>query len=243
LKSNTVTPYKNRLSKKEQVAGMFNHIAPRYDFLNHFLSLGIDRVWRRKVVKKLKQNPPERMLDVACGTGDLAIATAKRIPDIKIDAVDIAAVMLERARVKIDRRNLGFNVHLNIGDAEDLQFPDGRFNAVTSAFGVRNFEDLEKGLSEMYRVLKKDGSIIILEFSQPRKGLFAMLFKLYFNAILPFIGRVFSGNNRAYAYLPESVNAFPERENFVKLLEQSGFKNSYYKTFTFGVACMYYGKK
>ena len=183
------------------------------------------------------------MLDVACGTGDLAIAAAKRIPEIKIDAVDIAAVMLERARIKIDRRNLGFNVHLNIGDAEDLQFPDERFNAVTSAFGVRNFEDLEKGLSEMYRVLKKDGSIIILEFSQPRKGLFAMLFKLYFNAILPLIGRVFSGNNRAYTYLPESVNAFPERENFVKLLEQSGFKNSYYKVFTFGVACMYYGKK
>ncbi len=231
------------MSKKEQVAGMFNHIAPRYDFLNHFLSLGIDRIWRRRVVKKLKQKPPERMLDVACGTGDLAIVAAKGISGVKIDAIDIAAAMLEKGKSKVDRQKLGFQVHLNIGDAENLQFPTERFDAVTSAFGVRNFEDLEKGLSEMYRVLKKDGSIIILEFSQPRKGIFSLLFKAYFNLILPVIGRLFSGNNRAYTYLPESVNAFPERENFVNLLEQTGFKNCSYKPFTFGVACMYHGKK
>lgn len=220
---------------------MFNHIAPRYDFLNHFLSLGIDKVWRRKVVREIKKEQPQRMLDVACGTGDLSIAAAKRIPELKIDAIDIAAVMLDRAKAKVSKKNL--QVYFNIGDAEALDFKDNHFDAVTAAFGVRNFEDLEKGLSEMYRVLEHDGSLYILEFSHPPNGLFSVLFKIYFRCILPLIGRVFSGNNRAYKYLPESVNAFPERENFVNLLQQTGFKNCTYKPLTFGVACMYKGKK
>lgn len=231
------------MSKKEQVAGMFNHIAPRYDFLNHFLSLGIDKRWRRIVVRQLKKDSPKKLLDVASGTGDLAIAAAKGIPDLQVDATDIAALMLEKAQTKIDKKNLSGRINVSVGDAEDLQFNENQFDAVTAAFGVRNFEDVLKGLQEMHRVLKPGGKLIILEFSKPKKGPFAWFFKLYFSVILPFIGRVFSGNNRAYKYLPESVQAFAERDDFVKILDKSGFQKCDYKVLTFGVACMYQGIK
>lgn len=243
MKDNTVTPYKNRLSKKEQVAGMFNHIAPRYDFLNHFLSLGIDRIWRKKVVRLLKQTNPATMLDVASGTGDLAIAAVKRIPKLQVEATDIAAVMLEKAQEKIHKRKLSQQISVSIGDAEDLQFDENHFDAVTAAFGVRNFENVQQGLSEMHRVLKPGGKLVILEFSKPKSGLFAMLYKFYFKFVLPLIGRIFSGNNRAYTYLPESVEAFAEREEFLILLEKTGFQKCDFKVLTFGVACMYQGIK
>jgi demethylmenaquinone methyltransferase/2-methoxy-6-polyprenyl-1,4-benzoquinol methylase len=243
LKDNTVTPYKNRLSKKEQVVGMFNHIAPKYDFLNHFLSLGIDKSWRKKVVKELNKQEPKKLLDVASGTGDLAIAAAKRITELQVEATDIAAAMLEKAQKKINKKHLSDRIKVSIADAEDLQFETDQFDAVTAAFGVRNFEDVPKGLSEMFRVLRPGGKLIILEFTKPKKGLFALLFKIYFKAILPFIGRLFSGNNRAYTYLPESVEAFSERENFIQLLKNAGFQNCDYKELTFGVACMYQGIK
>ncbi|PLX19645.1 MAG: bifunctional demethylmenaquinone methyltransferase/2-methoxy-6-polyprenyl-1,4-benzoquinol methylase UbiE [Salinivirgaceae bacterium] len=222
---------------------MFNHIAPKYDFLNHFLSLGIDKSWRKKVVKELKKKDPKRMLDVASGTGDLAIAAAMRMPNLKVEATDIAAVMLEKAQIKIEKRKLSDRINVSIADAENLQFDATQFDAVTAAFGVRNFEDVPKGLSEMYRVLKPGGKLIILEFSKPRKGPFAMFFRFYFKFILPFLGRLFSGNNRAYTYLPESVEAFAERENFIQLMEQAGFQSCDYKVLTFGVACMYQGIK
>jgi demethylmenaquinone methyltransferase/2-methoxy-6-polyprenyl-1,4-benzoquinol methylase len=243
LKDNTVSPYRNRLSKKEQVAGMFNHIAPRYDFLNHFLSLGIDKSWRRRVVKELKKENPLKMLDVASGTGDLAIAAAKRIPELHVEATDIAAAMLEKAEQKTQKRKLSNRIHTSIGDAEDLKFESNCFDVVTAAFGVRNFENVPKGLSEMNRVLKPGGKIVILEFSKPRSGLFSMFYKFYFKAVLPLLGRVFSGNNRAYTYLPESVEAFAEREQFIDFLEKAGFKKCSFNVLTFGVACMYQGIK
>lgn len=222
---------------------MFNHIAPRYDFLNHFLSLGIDRIWRKKMVKILAKASPKQMLDVAAGTGDLSIQAVKEIPDLNVLAVDIAAVMLEHAEKKIKKKNLTSRIKTAIADAEDLKYENNKFDAVTAAFGVRNFEDVHKGLTEMNRVLKKNGELFILEFSKPRAGLFALIFRLYFRFVLPFLGRLFSRNNRAYNYLPESVEAFPEREEFIELLQKAGFHSCFYKSLTFGIACMYYGKK
>ncbi len=222
---------------------MFNHIAPRYDFLNHFLSLGIDRIWRKKVVKEIAKSAPKEMLDIASGTGDLSIQAAEKIQDLNVMAIDIAAVMLEYAEEKIRKKKLGARIKTAIADAEDLKIDSNEFDTVTAAFGVRNFENVNKGLNEMFRVLKKDGEIYILEFSKPRTGLFALIFRLYFRYILPLLGRLFSKNNRAYNYLPESVEAFPERDNFIKLLQKAGFHSCSYKAFTFGIACMYYGKK
>lgn len=243
MKDNPVTPYRNRLSKKEQVAGMFNHIAPRYDFLNHFLSLGIDKIWRKKVINTLKKDDPKQMLDVATGTGDLAIAAARSIKNLHVEATDIAAVMLDHAKLKVSKARLESQINVTLNDAEDLKFENNRFDAITAAFGVRNFEDVSRGLKEMHRVLKPGGKIIILEFSKPRSGFFALLFNLYFKKLLPVIGNFFSGNNRAYSYLSESVEAFPEREDFIKLMQENGFHSCKYQSFTFGVACMYLGKK
>lgn len=222
---------------------MFNHIAPRYDFLNHFLSLGIDRRWRKKVVNELFESNSGRLLDVATGTGDLAIAAALRYPNLKVDGVDIAISMLEVAQAKVDKRKLTGRVTLQSGDAENISFSDNTFDCVTAAFGVRNFENVQAGLNEMFRVLKPGGKIVILEFSKPRKGFFAVVYRIYFKFILPFFGKLVSGNNRAYTYLPESVNAFAERDAFVGLLKESGFGNCNYTPLTFGVACMYLGIK
>ncbi|MFO7864014.1 MAG: ubiquinone/menaquinone biosynthesis methyltransferase, partial [Salinivirgaceae bacterium] len=202
MKDKVVTPYQNRLSKKEQVAGMFNHIAHRYDFLNHFLSLGIDRLWRKRVVRKLALARPSEMLDVATGTGDLAIAAAHKIENLNVQGIDIAMSMLERGKQKIAKSKLEQRVQLQLGDAENIDFDDNRFDSVTAAFGVRNFENVAKGLSEMHRVTKPGGQIIVLEFSQPRKGVFAVFYRFYFRFVLPLMGKMVSGNNRAYTYLP-----------------------------------------
>ncbi|MDA3865395.1 MAG: bifunctional demethylmenaquinone methyltransferase/2-methoxy-6-polyprenyl-1,4-benzoquinol methylase UbiE [Salinivirgaceae bacterium] len=243
MKDKVVTPYQNRLSKKEQVAGMFNHIAHRYDFLNHFLSLGVDRLWRKRVVRKLALNQPSAMLDVATGTGDLAIAAARKIDNLNVQGIDIAMSMLERGKQKIVKSKLEHRVQIQLGDAENIGFDDNRFDCVTAAFGVRNFENVAKGLSEMHRVTKPGGQVIILEFSQPGKGVFAFFYRFYFRFLLPLMGKIVSGNNRAYTYLPESVEVFPDREAFTKLLGDAGFANCSFKPLTFGVACMYTGHK
>jgi demethylmenaquinone methyltransferase/2-methoxy-6-polyprenyl-1,4-benzoquinol methylase len=236
-----VTPYGEESGKKEQVEKMFNNISHRYDFLNQLLSLGIHHSWRKKAVKIFQEKRPEFILDIATGTADFAIEALKSKPK-KIIGIDISEGMLEFGRKKIRERNLESVIELKKGDAENMEFSEECFDVITVAFGVRNFEDLEKGLRNMHKVLKTGGDVIILEFSKP-KGLFRYVYNFYFRFITPVIGKIFSKDNSAYSYLPASVSAFPDRENFVRIMEKCGFKKSQYKSLTFGVASIYSGTK
>lgn len=230
------------MADKEKVVGMFNSIAPTYDFLNHFLSLNIDKVWRRKLVKLVAPYKPERILDVASGTGDLAIALNKLKPS-GIVGVDISEGMLEVGRKKIARKGLSNTITLLYGDSENLPFPTNSFNAVTVSFGVRNFAHLDLGLSDMCRVLKPGGVVAVLEFSMPRRFPVVQLYKFYFLKMLPFFGKMFSGHSDAYTYLPESVLQFPSGEKFLRLMEEAGFSNVKEKRLSFGIASIYTGEK
>lgn len=232
----------NKEGKKQQVRSMFNSIAPRYDFLNHFLSLGTDYCWRKKTIRLIGKRHPEKILDVATGTGDLAIAAAKLRPQ-KITGIDIAEEMLTIGRKKIARKKLEHLISLETGDSENLKFPDESFDAVMVAFGVRNFENLEKGLAEMHRVLKRGGIAAILEFSGPEKFPVRQLYHFYFRFILPVVGRFISGNRSAYTYLPESVSKFPSGDEFLQCMEKAGFNNNTRNPLTFGIATLYSGYK
>lgn len=239
----TVVPYKEEKSaKKEQVARMFDNISRNYDFLNHFLSLGIDRGWRRKAISLLSAAQPKEMLDVATGTGDFALEAMKLNPN-KITGIDISEGMLEIGRKKIAQRGLSDRIVLLSGDSENLPFPENKFDAVTVAFGVRNFENLEKGLSEIFRVMKPGATLVVLEFSKPARFPFKQLYNFYFKAILPVIGRVVSKDKAAYTYLPESVQAFPDGKRFESILNQVGFKNTTCTSLTFGISSIYTGQK
>ncbi|MBE9469159.1 MAG: bifunctional demethylmenaquinone methyltransferase/2-methoxy-6-polyprenyl-1,4-benzoquinol methylase UbiE [Bacteroidetes bacterium] len=242
-----IKPYKNlSTSKKEQVALMFNNIAKSYDFLNHFLSLNIDKYWRRKTIKILKQSIKNSndsvILDIATGTGDLAIEASKINPK-KIIGVDISTKMLEIGQEKIKQKGLSNLIELKKGDAENLTFENNFFDAIIVAFGVRNFENLSKGLSNMYRVLKPNGCVIILEFSKPKLFLIKNIYNFYFLKILPFFGNMFSKDKFAYNYLPNSVLNFPEANDFINELNALGFVNTKYKKLTFGIATIYWGFK
>ncbi len=221
---------------------MFNSIAGRYDFLNHFLSAGIDRRWRNKVIQILRKENPRNILDVATGTADLAISQAKLNPE-KIYGIDIADQMLDIGRQKIHKKGLEHLITLENGDSESLDFPENSFDAVTVAFGVRNFEDLDKGLAEMNRVLVPGGTAIILEFSKPKRFPVKQLYNFYFKYILPFIGRLVSRHESAYTYLPQSVGDFPDGADFISHMEKAGLKDSVFRTLTFGIASIYTGKK
>lgn len=239
----TIVPYKEDLSgKKEQVAKMFDNISGRYDFLNHFLSLGIDIQWRKKAIKLLKPLNPKLILDVATGTGDFAVEALTLNPE-KVIGIDISEGMLDVGRKKMHTRNLGSRIELRIGDSENLPFEDNKFDAVTVAFGVRNFENLERGLMEMLRVVRPGGKVVILEFSKPAAFPMKQLYQFYFRFILPTVGRVISRDRAAYTYLPESVQAFPDGDNFVKLLTKTGYKNTTCKALTFGISSLYTGTK
>jgi demethylmenaquinone methyltransferase / 2-methoxy-6-polyprenyl-1,4-benzoquinol methylase len=239
----TVTPYKDQhKGKKEQVQTMFNNIAPKYDFLNHFLSLGIDILWRKKAVALLKHEKPSRILDIATGTADFALEALALNPE-KIIGIDISEGMLEVGRKKIEKKNLQHKIELIQADSESMPFQDEEFNAITVAFGVRNFENLLKGLKEMNRVLKYSGTAVVLEFSKPRAFPVKQLYSFYFFKILPFIGKIVSKDNAAYTYLPESVGAFPDGKDFLKVMEEAGFKNVYQKPLMFGIASIYVGNK
>ncbi len=239
-----VTPYKESESgKKEQVAQMFNNIAHRYDFLNHFLSLGIDTIWRKKAIACLKQENPKLLLDIATGTGDLAITANKILNPDKIIGIDISEGMLSFGREKLVKLNLQDKIQLMSGDSENIPFSENHFDAATVAFGVRNFENLDKGLAEINRVLKSGGSLVVLEFSKPKAFPIKQIYNFYFNQILPGIGKLVSKDARAYSYLPESVQAFPDGADFINHLQKAGFKQTYYKTLMFGIASIYYGKK
>ncbi len=235
-----VKPYSETGSKKEQVQQMFDNIAHRYDFLNRFLSLGIDIGWRKKAIKILAKHQPKRILDVATGTADFALATLKINPD-EVIGVDISEGMLEVGRKKIVEEGIK-NIRLEYGDSENLQFEDNSFDAVIVAFGVRNFENLEKGLQEINRVLRPGGIAMILEFSKP-KGVFKIIYSVYFNVILPLWGKIFSGDNSAYTYLPESVKAFAEGEEFKQIMSAAKYNNVQDKRLTFGICSIYTGIK
>lgn len=238
-----VTPYKDKdSSKKEQVAEMFDNISPKYDFLNHFLSLGIDIIWRKKAIKLLKKDNPKVILDIATGTGDFAIEALALNPD-KVIGVDISEGMLEIGRKKLKKRKLDDRIELRSGDSEGLPFEDNMFDAVIVAFGVRNFENLDKGLEDMFRVIKPGGKVVVLEFSKPKHFPFKQLYQFYFRWILPIIGRLVSKDQSAYTYLPESVNAFPDGQDFLDRLEKIGFQKNKCKPLTVGISSIYTGTK
>ena len=242
--SENITPYQSQnATKKEQVATMFNNISGTYDFLNHFLSLGIDILWRKKAIKELKAIKPRIMLDVATGTGDFAFEAINILQPEKIIGVDISEGMLDVARKKINERNLQHIFSVQMGDSEGLQFSDDHFDAITVAFGVRNYQNLEKGLADMYRVLKPEGKIVILEFSKPRAFPVKQGYNFYSNQVLPFFGKMFSKDKSAYTYLPESVAAFPDGDDFIKLMDKVGFKKSKDIRLTFGICAIYTGIK
>ncbi len=232
----------NEVSKKENVRQMFNNIASSYDFLNHFLSLGIDNLWRRKLVKIIVKRNPDKVLDVATGTGDLAIAVSKQ-SKAAITGIDIAEDMVSIGQRKILNRKLNHQIDLRVADSENIPFSDNQFDAAIVSFGVRNFENLDKGLSEMCRVLKKGGMIAVLEFSRPRKFPVRNLYLFYFKQILPRVGRMVSGDKGAYTYLPDSVSQFPDGEDFIRHLQASGFVENTEKRLSFGIATLYTGIK
>jgi demethylmenaquinone methyltransferase/2-methoxy-6-polyprenyl-1,4-benzoquinol methylase len=237
-----VKPYNQEGSKKEQVAQMFDNISGNYDLLNHLLSLNIDKAWRKKAVSLLKPYNPQRLLDVATGTGDFAVELMKLGPD-EIKGIDISAGMLEVGRQKMVKRKLDNVIDLQLGDAENLPFEDEAFDGITVAFGVRNFENLVAGLTDMKRVLRTGYPVAVLEFSKPRTFPMKQLYNFYFKYILPNIGKLISKDSRAYTYLPESVSAFPEGKDFVNILNSVGYKNIREYRLTFGIATIYLAEK
>lgn len=228
--------------QKQHVRSLFNAIAFRYDLLNHLLSGGVDLYWRRKAVEILREMQPKRILDVATGTADFAIASLRLNPE-KVVGIDIAGEMLERGRSKLAQRGLASIIALQIGEAEDIQFETGTFDAAIVAFGARNFENLERGLAEMQRVLRNGGRIVVLEFSRPRHFPFRQIYLFYFLKVLPFIGSRISGHDVAYTYLPETVMKFPEGADFLALLQKAGFKETRDLRLTFGIVSIYSGIK
>lgn len=229
-------------TKKQQVSQMFDNISPKYDLLNRLLSAGIDVSWRKKAIDQLVAMKPQKMLDVATGTGDLAIE-ASRLKPQEIIGIDISEGMLSFGKEKMKKLGLDHMIHLEVGDSERIQFDDNTFDAVTVSFGVRNFENLEKGLSEILRVLKPGGKLVVLEFSKPTTFPIKQLFGFYSRFILPTIGKMISKDQSAYTYLPESVEAFPEGKNFLNILNKVGYTESTQKKLTFGISSIYTGIK
>lgn len=224
------------------VRQMFDNIASSYDFLNHFLSLGIDRLWRKRAMKFISQMPHNKILDVATGTGDMTILASK-LNTTSIVGIDISTEMLEIQRKKLEAKKLKERISLQLADAENMPFDEGSFNVIMSAFGVRNFENLDKGLSEFHRVLVDGGHVVILEFSKPTMFFVKSIFRFYFSFILPVLGKIVSKHNFAYSYLPDSVDNFPSGDEFTRRLKNVGFTDTKCKNLSFGIASIYTGKK
>lgn len=241
--SQVVKPYQQEGSKKTQVGKMFDNIAPYYDFLNRLLSLRMDVLWRRKAIKMIKNREAEYILDIATGTADLTVEISKQLNPKQIIGMDLSQEMLEVGRKKIAKKGLDTLIRLDQGDSENLQYADNSFDVATAAFGVRNFENLKAGLTEINRVLKKNGQIVVLEFSRPTIFPFKQLFNLYFKYILPLIGKVTSKDPKAYQYLYESVQAFPDGEDFLEVLRASGFNSNQCKKLSLGICSIYTGFK
>jgi demethylmenaquinone methyltransferase/2-methoxy-6-polyprenyl-1,4-benzoquinol methylase len=242
MKHDKVTPYESEASKKEQVAEMFNSISGKYDFLNHFFSLGIDKQWRKKAIKELEGRNLDKILDVATGTGDFAFEAMKLKPN-KLVGIDISAGMLDIGRQKISKRKLDDKMEFLLGDSESLPFEDETFDAVTVSFGVRNFQNLVKGLTEIFRVLKPGGKVVILEFSKPKAFPLKQGYYTYFKYIMPKVGHLISKDKSAYSYLPKSVLAFPEGKEFEDILKKIGFGHITTQPVTAGIASIYTGEK
>ncbi len=244
-----IVPFKDsELSKKQQVAEMFDKIAFRYDFLNRFLSGGVDLYWRKRAIRELR--PPAghtatttTVLDVATGTGDMAIMLTRQLPGVYVTGIDISTGMLEIGRQKIARLQLDKQVFLQKGDSESLAFPDAHFDAITVAFGVRNFENLEKGLREMWRVLKPGGKLIVLEFSRPQTPGVRQLYDLYLRLVAPNVGKMVSSSREAYQYLNDSVKAFPEGKAFLRILDSCGYTPTRLRRLSLGICSLYIGEK
>ncbi|HXB95884.1 MAG TPA: bifunctional demethylmenaquinone methyltransferase/2-methoxy-6-polyprenyl-1,4-benzoquinol methylase UbiE [Puia sp.] len=256
-----IVPFKDSdLGKKKQIAEMFDRIAFRYDFLNRFLSGGIDLYWRRRAIRELqgtsrtvdhmagrgagtRDGQPISVLDVATGTGDMAILLTRHLPGVRVTGVDISKGMLDIGREKVHRLRLGKQITLQMGDSEALEFTDDHFDAMTVAFGVRNFENLEKGLKEMFRVLRPGGRLVILEFSQPRTPGIRQLYDLYLRLVAPHVGKMVSSNREAYQYLNDSVKAFPEGTNFLQILDGCGYVHPRLRPLSLGICSLYIAEK
>lgn len=232
------------MPSKAKIREMFDGIAADYDNLNHALSLNVDKSWRRKALSVILSEVKDlSVLDLACGTGDFAIAIAKAFPEAHVTGVDLSEGMLDVMKEKVTKQGLGARISIETGDGENLRYPDGSFDRVTNAFGIRNFEDKDKGLREALRVLKPGGKLVILELSRPENKLIRWFYDLYFLNILPKIGGKVSGNKGAYCYLPASVKSFPGRKEFSAMMRQAGFETVTHKAFTFGICRMYTGEK
>jgi demethylmenaquinone methyltransferase/2-methoxy-6-polyprenyl-1,4-benzoquinol methylase len=236
-------PYNSKKSKKEEVQQMFDNIAPTYDKLNHLFSLSIDKMWRRRVVRLVRRLRPQRILDLATGTGDLAIAMAKRIGKANIMGVDLSENMLAVAAEKIRRQGLDDHIVLYQGDAENLDISDGVLDVVTVAFGVRNFGNIEVGLQEIMRTLNSGGHIVILEFSTPRNPIVRYFYRLYSNHVMKPVGGLISHDRKAYDYLPDSIEEFPSPDDFMALMRRVGFERCRRRSQSFGIAQIYIGRK
>lgn len=238
-----MNPYNQTQAKRDQIRTMFNRIAPAYDMLNHLLSLGIDRRWRARVVRIVKAQNPCTVLDMATGTGDMAIAIARALPSATIAAADLSPQMLEVARRKVTERAMEQQITLHTAEAEHMPFAEATFEAATVAFGVRNFHDQQRGLEEFARVLTHGGQLYVLEFSTPRNKIFGALYRFYFHNVLPRVGGWLSSDKDAYRYLPESVDEFASAEHFKQMMRTAGFTDCKSVALTFGVAYIYIGKK
>jgi demethylmenaquinone methyltransferase / 2-methoxy-6-polyprenyl-1,4-benzoquinol methylase len=242
MEHDKIKPYHTGKEKKEEVAEMFNNIANRYDLLNSILSLGIHKGWRKKCVQLLAPDKPGKILDVATGTADFAIACAKLKPG-KITGIDISEGMMQFGREKIKKAGLENLIELEYGNAETVAYPDDTFDAIVVGFGVRNFQDLEKGLANLLRMLKPGGRLVVLEFSYPRNPLVKAGYDFYFSYITPAVGKIFSKDTRAYSYLTESVKAFPNNEKFIAVMNRLGYQNTGFQTLSLGIAAIYEGRK
>ncbi len=239
MSAEQVKPYDPNAAKKKQVEEMFDNVAPTYDILNRVLSLRIDVYWRKFAINLLRKDNPQQILDIATGTGDVAIALQNQLKPAHIVGLDLSQQMLNVGIDKIKKAGFSQNIDMIQGDSENLPFEDNKFDAITVAYGVRNFENLEKGLREMSRVLRAGGKLCVIEFSQPKVFPVKQLFGVYFRYILPMIGRLTSKDARAYSYLYESVQAFPDGQNFMDIVEKCGFVNTKWYPLTFGICSVY----
>ena len=239
----TIKPYNQDATKTQQVEAMFDNIASTYDTLNHRLSWNIDRYWRKKAIKRLAAHAPKKILDIATGTGDFAIQACQQLPEVQITAVDISEGMMQVGRQKVKEKGLQQHIQFEREDCTALSYPDNTFDAITTAFGIRNFASLDKGLEEMCRVLRPGGQLCILELTQPMSFPMRQLFHIYSHTVLPLYGRLISKDTEAYSYLTKTIEAFPQGERMMNILRQAGFREAEFQRLTLGICTLYFATK